>query len=469
MKAERAPGRGRGGRVLAVAALLVAAGTLAGIGWALFSRHGLPPRVVTLATGPAGASYAAYGAKYREVLARHGLEVRLRPTQGDVENLALLRDPRSGVSAAFLQTDMTSAQQSPELVSLGSLFYQPIWLFRRRDGREGPFGGRRVSIGPEGSGTRAIMMKALRLLGIEPREYDLLPLSPSRAADELQAKHIDGMALVAAWGSPIVMRLVRDPNIEILNVARADAFVALDPSLDKLVMPMGVADLARNLPPRDVTLLATKASLVVRSDLHSAVQYLLLEAVSEIHGGPGIFQKAGQFPAAEGLDLPLGDNARRFYRQGQPFLQRYLPFWLAVLVERLAIVLVPVLGILVPLLRGAPVVYIGILESRIARLYGELRFIETDLEERPRGADTSDLAERAARLEHRADHLHVPLYVARRLYTLKQHIGLVQTRLAERTRFASEQEERRAGRSTAWRDPELTSRPEPPAPGSSAH
>lgn len=410
---------------------LVGVAFLAGIGWAV-SRSAQPPRVIDMATGPVGGSYEAYGARYRQLLARQGLEVRLRPTAGDVENLALLRDPRSGVTVALLQAGTTSAQESPQLVSLGALFLQEIWIFRRGEPQGRVFAGPRVSIGPEGSGTRATMMKLIRLLGAESRGYELLALPPALAAEELQAGRIDGMALVADWGSPLVQRLVAAPDVSLVSFARADAYAALEPTLQKLVLPEGVGDLARNRPPHDVSLLASMTSLVVRDDLNAAVQYLLLEAASEIHGGPGIFQKAGQFPAAEGVDVPLSEEARRFYRSGRPFLHRHLPYWMAVLVERLLIVLVPLIGIAVPLLRGAPGIYRVVVQRRILLLYGELKLIESDLEARPAGSDTADLERRAVDLERRADHLQVPLSFSRWLYTLKQHIRLVRARLGER-------------------------------------
>jgi TRAP-type uncharacterized transport system substrate-binding protein len=421
---------GRRAYVLVLA--LVGVGLLTSVGWALASGHALPPRVIVMATGPEGGSYAAFGARYRENLARQGLEVRLRPTAGDVENLELLRDPRSGVSAAFLQAGSTSPQESPGLASLGALYFQAVWIFRRGEPQGKVFGGPRVSIGPEGSGTRSTMTKLLRLLGSEPLPYDLLALPPDRAAADLQAGRIDGMAFVTGWESPIVRRLVADPAIGLVSFARADAYVALAPFLEKLVLPMGVGDLARNRPPRDVTLLASKTSLVVRGDLHAAVQYLLLDAASEIHGGPGIFQKAGQFPSAEGVDVPLSEDARRFYRSGRPFLQRYFPYWIAVLAERLLIVLVPLLGIVAPLLRVAPEIYREMVQRRIVRFYGELKLIETELEARPPAADTHDLEQRAALLESRAGHLRVPLLFSPLLYTLKQHIRLVWTRLGEK-------------------------------------
>jgi TRAP-type uncharacterized transport system substrate-binding protein len=415
--------------------LLAALGVLAlvAIAWVVGGRHALPPRAIVMATGPEGGSYAAFGARYRKILERNGLEVRLRPTAGDGENLALLEDPRSGVSVAFLQSGTTTEATSPDLTSLGSVFLQPVWLFQRR-GSEGTVRpGARISIGPEGSGTRAMMKKLQGLLGPSAQRHEWLALPPDRAAEELQAGRIDAMALVASWESPLVHRLLTDPDIGLATFQRADAFVALDPSLEKRVLPMGVADLARNLPPRDVSLLATKASLVVRRDLHAAVQYLLIEAASEIHGGPGVFQKAGQFPAAEGVDLPLSEDARRFYRSGRPFLQRYLPYWMAVLVERILLVLVPVIGLAMPLLRVGPMMYRRMIELRIVRLYGELKLIETYLEGLAPSADGAELARRVTDLETRAGHLRVPIRFAPLLYTLKQHIALVRSRLQERS------------------------------------
>jgi TRAP-type uncharacterized transport system substrate-binding protein len=419
-------------RKLRVVLPALAAGALvAAVIWALVGGDALPPRVIVMATGPEGGSYAAYAARYREVLAREGLEVRLRPTVGDGENLALLHDRRSGVSVAMLQSGMTTPEATPELCSLGAIFVQPLWLFRRGDDDErlfAGFAGKRVSLGPEGSGTRVVATRLLRLAGA------LLPeasaLAPDRAAAELQAGRLDAMALVAGWESPLVRRLLADPAVGLVSVPRAEAFVALEPTLEKRVLPMGVGDLAHNRPPRDVTMLTTKASLVVRCDLNPAVQSLLLETASEIHGGPAIFQRPGQFPAAEGIDLPLGDEARRFYRSGRPFLQRYLPYWVAVLVERLLLVFLPLFAIVLPALRAVPELYRQLVQWRVVMIYGELKLIEAALEDRPPGAEVRDLLERLAALEERAGHLRVPLFFSPLLYTLKQHIRLVRTQIS---------------------------------------
>jgi len=198
------------------------------------------------------------------------------------------------------------------------------------------------------------------------------------------------------------------------------------------VLPTGVGDLAKNRPPVDTVLLAPKASLAVRRDLHPAIQYLLLDAASQIHGGPGIFQKAGQFPAAESFDIPLSEPARQFYKSGLPFLQRYLPFWLAVLVGQLLILLIPVVGVLYPAFRLLPALYGWAMRQRIFRLYGELKFLEAKLERRGAEQGMEDLGAQLDRLEDRVNHFRVPVAFAHMLYTLRSHIDLVRARIDKR-------------------------------------
>ncbi len=419
-------------RIEMAALAVVLAAALGWIGWVLGQRETLPPRAIVLATGPEGGAYAEVGARYRAILARKGLDVRLRATEGDRENLALLQDPRSGVSVAFLQSGTTTAGASPDLESLGAVFYQPVWVFR--DGSKTTAGfqglaGKRLSAGGEASGTRYAVLRLLSLAGVTAGSIRLVSLSPTSAAEALVRGDVDAMALVASWDSPVVRRLVATPHVELDGFPRADAYTALDPAFDKLVLPMGVGDMANNRPPRDVPLLALKVSLVVRENLNAAVQYLLLEAASEVHAAPGIFQKAGQFPSAEGIDLPLSSDARHFYKAGRPLLQRYLPYFAAVIVERLLLALLPVFGLLIPMVRFIPGVYRAVMERRIVRLYGELKVLEGELESGVALGDP-ELGRRLDDLKRRADHLHVPLRFSRMVYTLKQHIELVKGRLA---------------------------------------
>jgi hypothetical protein len=209
--------------------------------------------------------------------------------------------------------------------------------------------------------------------------------------------------------------------------------IALHPFLSKLVLPEGVANMVADRPPTDITVVAPKASLVVRRDLHPAIQYLLLGAASEIHAAPGIFQKPGQFPAPEEEDLPLSKEANRYYKSGDPFLQRYLPFWLAVVAGRVLVLLIPLIGVAYPLLRATPALYGWSMRRRIFRLYGELKSIEIEFETKG-NRTTEDMLERLDRLEERADHLRVPRAFATLLYTLRLHVGMVRSRWKESAR-----------------------------------
>ncbi|HEY7760451.1 MAG TPA: TAXI family TRAP transporter solute-binding subunit [Burkholderiales bacterium] len=394
-----------------------------------------PPRTVVMATGPEGGAYHQLGERYRTLLEREGVELKILTTDGAVDNVQRLRDARSGVSVAFVQGGVTSEQESPELVSLGTVFYEPVWLFVRGGTprfRPDLFKGRRVSIGPEGSGTRKLAVELMGAVGLSLDGVETLPLTGSAVAEAMPRGDVDFAVLVASWESKAVRDLLTADGVTALSFPRADAHVVLRPYLSKLVVPQGVADLARNRPPTDLVLVAPKASLVARRDLHPAIAYLLLDVASQLHSHPGIFQKAGEFPAAEPIDLPLSADARQFYQSGRPFLQRYLPFWVAVFAARLLVILIPVVGVVYPLARLAPAIYGWGMRRRIFTLYGELKFLETEIDARAGGKPMDDLRTGLDKLEQRANHMRVPVTFAHMLYTLRLHIRLVREHLERR-------------------------------------
>jgi TRAP transporter TAXI family solute receptor len=412
----------------------IGAAAIAGIAllWAVTILHPLPPRAVVMTTGPEGGAYHEVGKRYREILARSGVDLRLLPSAGGIENLRRLGDPRSGVSVGFEQGGTTSKSESPDLESLGELFYEPVWFFHRRaplDRKLSALRGKRISIGPEGSGTRSLALMLFARLGIDPGFAEFLPYPPEVARNMLLADRIEAAVIVAGWDSPVVRELIASDDVELASFPRADAYVAMYPYLKKVVLPAGVGNMERNRPPSDTTLIAPVTSLVVRSDLHPAIQYLLLEAATEIHSVPGIFRKAGQFPAAAAVDLPLSERARQFYKSGRPFLQRYLPFWFAVLLEQALVLLIPVVGVLYPLMRLLPAAYGFGMRRRIFRLYGELKFLDGELDRLAGGEGTGDLAAQLERLESRASHLKVPVYYTNMLFALRRDIHLVRRRL----------------------------------------
>jgi TRAP-type uncharacterized transport system substrate-binding protein len=403
-------------------------------GASVFIMETLPPRTIVMATGAEGGANYEFGIRYREILAQSGVTLRLLPTSGGLENLARLRDPQSGVGVGFIQGGTTTGKESPDLESLGTIFYEPLWFFRRSEIGEGiqALRGRRVSIGPDGSGGRALALELVKRIKIDSIIGELSGFTPQVAAEKLIAGEIDAAFIVTAWDSPVVQHLINDKSIELTGFPRADAYVALYPFLNKLVLPAGVIDLLVTRPPADVVLLAPKASLAVRADLHPAIQHLLLDAAAQIHSQPGIFQKAGQFPAAESIDLPLSDEAQRFYKTGRPFLQKYLPFWIATLLERVLVVFIPLAAVLYPMLRFLPQIYDWIIQLKIRRLYDEMRMIESEMEAAGHGYDANIINGNLDQLEQRANRLRLPTAYASMLYTLRMHIGLIRNHISVR-------------------------------------
>ncbi|HXX10723.1 MAG TPA: TAXI family TRAP transporter solute-binding subunit [Burkholderiales bacterium] len=423
-------------RYVLVSVIIALALTAAAM-WLAFSLFNpTPPRTVSMAVNQGGTSEPV-AKRYREILARDRIELRLVPSRGAVESIARMGEPKSGIDVAIIPSGITNQRQSPELVSLGTIGYQALWLFyrsgdvARKDRARETFAGKRVSIGPEGSADHALSLEFFARVGVvNQRETNLLALGPQDAVEKLLHGDIDAAVLLDSFESPSVRQLLSAEGIVLANIVRADAFVALYPYLSKVVLPAGVGDMVNNRPPTDVNLVAPKASLIVRRDLHPAIQYLLLQAATEIHSGPGVFRRAGQFPAPESLDLPLSDEAAQFYKTGRPFLQRHLPFWLAVLAQQLLVVLIPVLAVLYPMLKFIPAAYGWAMRRRVYRLYRELKLIEDQAgSPSTRTSSTSDLIARLERLDERTSHFRVPVAFRPLLYALRLHIALVRQRL----------------------------------------
>jgi TRAP transporter TAXI family solute receptor len=397
-----------------------------------------PPNHITLSTGAADGAYHQYALRYQQILARDGIRVDLKPSSGSVENLARLKDDNAHVDAAFMQgglgflglTPAEAQAQGGKLYSLGNLAYEGLWLFyrgKREPTRLTELAGARVAVGPAGSGTRKVALDLLSAHGIDAGNAQISPLGGSAAIGALKNGQLDAVFLIAAPEAPVVRELAAAPGVRLMSIANAQAISRRFPYLAPVTLAQGVFDLRADLPPQDVRMLAARASLVVREDLHPALVYLLLEAASEIHSAPGIFNAAGEFPSPLATDFPLSEQAQRYYKSGPPFLQRYLPFWIANLVQRMLVFLVPVFGVLLPVIKFLPGVLTWRRRQRIIHWYGELKGLEQDP-----GAGDADLALRLQRLEQIDDaarHLALPLDFSDQVYDLRQHIDFVRARL----------------------------------------
>jgi len=411
---------------------------IAGIGFVIAFQfvQPAPPNKIVITTGSDAGAYYAYAGRYAAILARNGITLEVRTSAGSLQNIERLENDEAQVG--FVQGGVIEPKGDPDddesdsqLLSLGSVFFEPVWVFYRGDRRIDrltDLKGKRIAIGQEGSGVRQLAQQLLRANDINPGGH-LLPLSGLKAAEELQQGRIEAAFIIAAENAPVVQVLLRSPGVKVMSFAQADAYQRRFPFLTRLTLPQGVADLVRDYPPHDVTLLAPTANLVVRDDLHPALQSLLLQAATEVHGRAGFFQRAGEFPAYKDRLLPLSPEAARYFKSGPPFLQRYLPFWLAVLIDRLIVLLIPVFALLIPLLKVAPAIYSWRVRSKVFRCYGELKYLEEDLKQRFDVAKLPEYRSRLDVLDEEARGLKVPLAFTDLVYTLREHVNLVRQQL----------------------------------------
>lgn len=410
--------------VLTLAALVIAALTAA-----LWKPA--PPSTIVMTTGPQGSAYDEYGRRYQEILARSGLKVVLRPSKGAIENLERLHDATESVTIGFVASGLVSPADTGRLVSLGAVSYEALWLFYRSElaiETVADLKGLRVSVGADGGATRRLASRLLEVNGISGSTAHLSEFDGLAAADALQRGEVDAAILLATSDDDAVERLMRAPGVSLLNIRRADAYVKRIPTLVKVEVPEGAADMERDMPPQATTLLAVRSNLVTREGIHPVLVDLLLDAAREVHGGSGLIRNAGDFPSRIVSDFPVSPEAERYFKAGPSVLQSYLPYWAVVWVHRLVFFGLPVFIVLIPLLRLSPAVYRWSVRRKIYRWYGELSFIQRALE--------SGSGERAVHLrrlddiESRVNAMQVPLAFAGEAYQLRVHVDLVRNAVA---------------------------------------
>jgi TRAP transporter TAXI family solute receptor len=383
-----------------------------------------PPTHVTMSTGAPGGAYEVFAERYRQRLAAQGITLELLPSGGSVENLQRLR--RGEVDVAIVQSGLPPADGDERLRSLGHLFLEPVWLFTSsarpvvnlRD-----LAGRRVAVGSPGSGTHTVALAALKLYGLDAPPTQVREIGGEDAAQALRDREVDAAFYVAAPDSPVIASLLRDPSLQLVNVVRAEAWVRRLPYLHRIVLPIGVIDPVADLPPREVTMVATTAVLVADKALHPVIVDLLVDAAKHIHREGNVLNAPGEFPNAREADWPLSPDAQRYYREGPGLLRRWLPLWTAVWVHRLLFVGIPLLALLGPILHFAPIVWRWQMRRRIYRWYGELKMIEHVAREG--GGDTPRLLERLDAIDERLKRLRLPNAFTSELYHLRTHVYLV--------------------------------------------
>jgi TRAP transporter TAXI family solute receptor len=394
-----------------------------------------PPRVVTISTGQENSAYEVFAKKYAAALGKHGIKLQLKPSAGSLDNLQALN--KGDVDLGFVQSGSTTQDEAERrgLISIGSLFTEPVWLFLREGVKVSELTqlkGLKINLGPEGSGVPRLFQQVLAANGIEPRDLKVSALENTPATVELLEGRIDGLVFSSAPDAPLIQMLLITPGIKLFDFAQAEAYTRRLPFLTHVVLPRGIVDLGRNLPAKDYHLIAPTATLVAREDLHPALVDLLVQAASNIHGGAGWFQQQGQFPSPAYTEIPVAHEAAKFYKDGPPFLQRYMTFWLANFFDRMWVLVVALGALILPLSKVVPPLYVWRIRSRVFRWYGQLRTVEQALAAAPDAQRDQVYAEQLQRIneiEERVNEISIPLSFADDLYGLRSHINLVRQRI----------------------------------------
>ena len=389
-----------------------------------------PPKVVRIATGANNGAYYTFAQEYARLLASDGITLEVVPTAGSVENLELLKSGE--VSLALIQGGSATRDDKERLQSLGSLFLEPVWIFVRRQSAVKRFlelKGNRVSVGIAGSGTHLLATQLLSAAGITETNTQLIREETTQAIDSLSKGKIDAAFFVASPEAPIIRKLFAAPAIELLNFDRAAAYGRWFPFLTPVTLSEGVIDLQQNIPDHDTPLVAASANLAARRDLNASLIPALLNAVTRVHQAGGVLEHKRQFPSVDFADLPLNEDARRYLVNGPSFLFRWLPYGTAVLLDRLKILVLPLLALLLPLLKIAPPLYTWRIRSKIYKWYAAVREVESSIQEEKSSGDAASLINRLSELDRQVASVSVPLSYAAELYHLRLHIRFLQEKL----------------------------------------
>lgn len=400
-----------------------------------------PPRKIVIASGGRNGAYYQYAQKYAEELKKDGLTVEVRETEGSVENLRLLGQDDSGVSVAIVQSGLAGPNELPRFSALGSLYREPLWVFYRGDeplGRLSQLAGKRIGVGPPGSGTYGIAMPLLAANGLIDTQASkadsrtvMVKEKVGDAAKAIQAGGLDAAFFVAGFEADYIQNLLNDRRVRLLNFDQHEAYHRRFRFLAPVTVPAGLVDLGQNIPSEDVDLLAPTAVLVARKDFHPALVSLLLTAATRVHGKGDEVSEPGEFPSESYCDFALSEDARHFYKSGPPVLQRLLPFWVASLVDRVKVMLIPIIMLMMPLLRATPPLMRWRTRRKIYLWYSDLREIDHRLLTGPSGSELETQLARLKDIGNQVAYVDVPLSYMKEFYHLRLHLAMLQQHVLE--------------------------------------
>jgi TRAP-type uncharacterized transport system substrate-binding protein len=393
-----------------------------------------PPNTIIITSGDEGSVFQRNSEKYAKILARNGVKVKIIKSEGSLQNLERLENPSFHVDVGFVQTGVAKGKNTDNLVSLGSISYEPLFIFYRGSkplDMLSQFEGKRLAVGEDGTGTQVLALNLLAMNGIKPGgKTQLFEMDDDEAKKELLTGEIDAAFMMSDSASTKTMReLMRQPGIRLFDFSQADAYTRRIHYLNKIILPKGALDLGKNIPDRDINLLSPTVELIARSSLHPALSDLLMEAATEIHSRPTIMNKRGEFPALLEHEYRISADAARFYKSGKRFLYKYLPFWPASVINRIMVIFVPMLLILIPGLKSIPSIYRWRMRLRILRWYRALLVLEEGITAQMTPEKRKELIERLDQIEQTVNTMKMPASFADQFYSLRSHIFIVRGRL----------------------------------------
>lgn len=406
-----------------------------------------PPRVIDISSGQENGSYERFAKRYAQELQKNQITLRQQISQGSEENLNRISDPDSEIEVGFVRSGSTDEAQAHErgLISLGSLFYEPIWVFYRSPKELttiSQFKGKTVNVGPDGNGVAKLFSQILSVNSMSEEDVTIQKLADTPGTVALLENKVDVLIFSSASDSPLVQMLLQTPGIRLFDFVQAEAYTRRFPFLSHVVLPRGIVDIGKDIPAHDYHLIAPTATLVAHESLHPALMGLLLQAAHRIHSGADWFSRQGEFPSDKYTEIPVAHEAEKFYKNGPPVLQRYLSFWIANFIERMWVVIVALGALFLPLSKIIPPLYVWRIRSRIYRWYGQLRMVEQAIEDVAAG-DRQSVAQDQLRnldeIEEKVNRITIPLSYAEELYGLRSHIHFVRSRVQTMLSTAVEQ------------------------------
>jgi len=391
-------------------------------------------RTIVITTGADGGIYRGFADRYAPLLKHEGIKLDIRSSSGSVENYQRLTEPGSAYEVGFIQSGTTSPKDTDNLQTIAAVSYEPIWVFYRGNAtidRLSQLRGKRISLGVPGSGLLNVSQVLLGYSGITSRNSTLLQMDANAAYQGLQSGQIDAAFFIGRPDADM-QRTLLTSNLKLMSFAQADALVQKFPSLSKIVLPRASASVADDLPRADVTLLAATALLVSKDTLHPALVYLLLDAARTVHGGEDYFTPIGTFPNLHTQEFPISDESIRYFKSGRPFLYRYLPFWLASLIERRLLILLPFMALLIGLIQALPRMLEARMKKRLVVWYREIKALEDEVWKNfaPTRAQIAQWRDDIESIDASASQIRIPYRYFQDVYALKQAIGIVRDRIA---------------------------------------